>query len=143
MIPFSLKRSRERSDQDKVLVDKAEIKRLRDEKIESDLLVLQTIEALASAIDAKDAYTNGHSVRVAEYSEMIAKRAGKDADYCEKIHMIGLLHDVGKIGVPEQIINKEGKLTDEEFAQIKRHPVIGYEILSKIKEMPELSIGVH
>ncbi len=143
IVPFLPLRKKAGDNQDKILVDKDEIYQLRAAKVESDLLVLQTIEALASAIDAKDAYTNGHSVRVAEYSAMIAERAGRDADFCEKIKMIGLLHDVGKIGVPEHIINKEGKLTDEEFAQIKRHPVVGYQILSKIKEMPELSIGAH
>ncbi len=104
-------------------------------------LVRQTAYALSEAIDAKDSYTNGHSRRVAEYSVEIAKRAGKSEDELDKIYLIALLHDVGKIGIAGSIINKEGKLTDEEYAAIKTHPVIGREILSKITIMPDLSIG--
>ena len=104
-------------------------------------LVRQTAYALSEAIDAKDSYTNGHSRRVAEYSVEIAKRAGKSGDELDKIYLIALLHDVGKIGIAGSIINKEGKLTDEEYAAIKTHPVIGREILSKITIMPDLSIG--
>ena len=103
----------------------------------------QTAEALASAIDAKDKYTHGHSSRVAKYSEQIARKAGFSEEECEKIYFAGLLHDVGKIGVPDQIINKEGKLTAEEFAQIKLHPVYGNQILCSINKSPYLSIGAH
>ena len=101
----------------------------------------QTADALASAIDAKDTYTNGHSRRVAKYSLGIAKEAGKSEEECEKVYFAALLHDVGKIGIPIEILQKKGRLTDEEFAQIKRHPVVGGEILSSIKESPWLSIG--
>ncbi|MCR4890982.1 MAG: HD domain-containing protein [Lachnospiraceae bacterium] len=101
----------------------------------------QTAEALASAIDAKDRYTNGHSRRVAEYSEMIAREAGKSDEECEKIYFTALLHDVGKIGVPIDILSKKGRLTDEEFEKIKEHPVIGGQILSSIRKSPWLSIG--
>ena len=97
--------------------------------------------ALSQAVDAKDHYTNGHSLRVAEYSRAIAKRAGKSEAECEDIFCMGLLHDVGKIGVHEDILNKEGKLSDEEFAAIKTHPVVGYEILQTITEIPGLSTG--
>ena len=103
----------------------------------------QTAEALANAIDAKDKYTHGHSSRVAMYSEKIARKAGKTDEECENIYFAGLLHDVGKIGVPDQIINKEGKLTSEEFAQIKLHPVYGNQILCSINRSPYLSIGAH
>ena len=96
---------------------------------------------LATAIDAKDTYTNGHSSRVAEYSRMIAARLGYSKSEQDEIYMMGLLHDVGKIGVPDEVINKTTKLSDEEFDLIKKHPIIGYEILGKITENPKLAIG--
>ena len=99
------------------------------------------VQSLADAIDAKDTYTNGHSGRVAEYSREIAKRYGYNTKEQSDIYMMGLLHDVGKIGVPDVVINKPGRLTDEEFEQIKRHPVIGDQILKNIQEMPSLSTG--
>ncbi|MCR5108279.1 MAG: HD domain-containing protein [Lachnospiraceae bacterium] len=101
----------------------------------------ETAEALSGAIDAKDRYTNGHSQRVAEYSQMIAREAGMSEDDCEKVYFAALLHDVGKIGVPMEILAKKGRLTDEEFEHIKQHPVIGGQILSSIRNSPWLSIG--
>lgn len=101
----------------------------------------QTVEALASAVDAKDSYTHGHSARVAKYARQIAERAGLSEDECDDIYLAGLLHDVGKIGIDDQIINKAGRLTNEEFAIIKQHPVLGDEILAKIHMSPYLSIG--
>lgn len=100
---------------------------------------IQIASALATAIDAKDTYTNGHSSRVAEYSKMIAERAGYSEPEQDEIYMMGLLHDVGKIGVPDQVINKPSKLTDEEFELIKKHPVVGNDILSSIKDRPKLA----
>ncbi|MBQ3790514.1 MAG: response regulator [Lachnospiraceae bacterium] len=108
---------------------------------ECESLSRHVVQTLAEAIDAKDTYTNGHSDRVATYSREIAKRYGYSESAQNDIYMMGLLHDVGKIGVPDEIINKPGKLTDEEFAAIKSHPVIGDRILKKVKEMPKLSIG--
>jgi putative two-component system response regulator len=104
-------------------------------------LSLHVVHTLADAIDAKDAYTKGHSGRVAEYAREIAKRAGYSFDRQEEIYMMGLLHDVGKIGVPDAVINKPGKLTDEEFEIIKTHPGRGARILQNIEEMPKLAIG--
>lgn len=101
----------------------------------------QVITALAGAIDAKDSYTNGHSKRVAEYSMELARRLGMTAAECNEIYDVALMHDVGKIGIPDTIINKPGKLTDEEFRIIKSHTEQGYEILKTISELPELSIG--
>ena len=101
----------------------------------------QTTTALASAIDAKDEYTHGHSARVAEYSRKIAEYCGKSRSECEEIYYVALLHDVGKIGMPEAIINKKGKLNEEEFAVIKQHPVLGAQILHSITEYPNLIIG--
>ena len=104
-------------------------------------LSLHVVETLADAIDAKDAYTEGHSGRVAEYSRKIAQRAGYTVERQEEIYMMGLLHDVGKIGVPDAVINKPGRLTDEEFEKIKAHPGRGAKILQNIEEMPQLAIG--
>lgn len=118
-----------------------EIEFYRQEREKEHDMFEQTAEALATAIDAKDKYTHGHSNRVAQYSQMIARDAGKTDEECEQIYFAALLHDVGKIGVDESIINKDGRLTDEEFAQIKMHPIYGSQILSQIQQSPYLSIG--
>ena len=120
-----------------------EIVFLKEEQKNMRMMFEQTARALATAIDAKDEYTHGHSMRVAEYSQKIAMVAGKDIDFCSEIYFAGLLHDVGKIGVPNKIINKNGKLTEEEFAEIKKHPVIGKQILSSISKSPYLSIAAN
>ena len=96
------------------------------------------VQTLAEAIDAKDTYTHGHSSRVAEYSREIARRAGYSETAQNEIYMMELLHDVGKIGVPDAVINKPGRLDDEEFAQIKTHPGKGARILAG---MPDLVKG--
>ena len=118
-----------------------EIKFLLEEQKAMKRLFEQTATALVNAIDAKDAYTQGHSVRVAEYARKIAELVGKNEDECEEIYFAGLLHDVGKIGVPGDIINKNGKLTPEEYEIIKKHAEKGGQILSSITEYPYLSIG--
>lgn len=118
-----------------------EIEFYRHEKEKEHDMFEQTAEALASAIDAKDKYTHGHSSRVAMYSQMIAREAGKSEEECEDIYFSALLHDVGKIGIADTIINKDGKLTDDEFAQIKLHPLYGSQILSQIHQSPTLQIG--
>ena len=105
------------------------------------LLFEQTAEALVSAIDAKDKYTRGHSTRVAEYSKKIAQAYGMSESECNDVYYAALLHDVGKIGISDNIINKEGRLTDEEYAEIKMHPVIGKQILSRISRSSYLSDG--
>lgn len=116
----------------------------RDEKdLSLRRLFEQTATALVNAIDAKDKYTHGHSSRVAEYSRMIAEKAGKSPRECDDIYYVALLHDVGKIGIPEAIINKEGKLTDEEYGIIKQHSALGAQILQSINEIPYLSLGAH
>ena len=120
-----------------------EIEFLKEEQNNMRVMFEQTATALANAIDAKDEYTHGHSMRVAEYALKIAQLAGKNEKYCSEVYFAGLLHDVGKIGVPISIINKSGKLTDEEFAEIKKHPVIGRQILSGIDKSPYLSIAAN
>lgn len=106
-------------------------------------LTIQIVMTLSGAVDAKDPYTNGHSRRVAEYSREIALRAGYDQAYGERIYLIGLLHDIGKIGIPDTIINKPDRLSDEEYELAKNHPVVGCKILENIPEFPELAIGAH
>ncbi len=106
-------------------------------------LSLHIVQTLADAIDAKDTYTHGHSRRVAEYATEIARRHGHSEQECHDIYMMGLLHDVGKIGVPDAVINKPGRLTDDEFALIKQHPPKGARILANIQEMPRLATGAH
>ena len=98
-------------------------------------------EAFAKVIDMKDRYTNGHSSRVAQYTAMLARELGCDEETVEKYYRIALLHDVGKVGVPQEVLNKPGKLTDEEFEIIKSHTSQGYEALKQITIMPELAIG--
>ena len=110
-------------------------------KDEVKTLSVEVMEALAHTIDAKDEYTIGHSVRVAKYSRMIAERMGLSAGECENVYYMGLLHDIGKIGVPNEIINSPTKLTDEEYRVIKTHPGLGFEILAEIKSRPDLSTG--
>ena len=110
-------------------------------KDEVKALSVEVMEALAHTIDAKDEYTRGHSIRVAKYSRMLAQKLGLSAEDCENVYYMGLLHDIGKIGVPNEIINSTTKLTDEEYAVIKTHPGVGYDILAEIKSRPDLSIG--
>jgi putative two-component system response regulator len=108
---------------------------------ENEMLMVQVVHALADAIDAKDVYTKGHSGRVAEYAREIAKRYGYSERKQDEIYVTALLHDVGKIGVPDEVINKPSKLTDEEFALIKAHPRLGADILDNIHSMPNLKAG--
>lgn len=123
------------------LLQEVERKTLENESLYKRLS-LHIVETMAEAVDAKDTYTHGHSRRVAEYSKEIARRYGYTGKRCNDIYMMALLHDVGKIGVPDAVINKPGRLTEDEFALIKEHPGKGARILKNIKEMPELVIGV-
>ena len=100
-------------------------------------LFLQVVSSLAAAIDTKDEYTKGHSSRVAEYARMIAKRSGFSDARQDEIYMLGLLHDVGKIGIPNGLLNKPGTLTDDEFAQIRKHSAMGASILKNIENDPK------
>ena len=109
------------------------------EKLER--LSMQIVKALSGAIDAKDTYTNGHSTRVAEYAREIAKRVGFSKNEQDDIYMMGLLHDIGKIGIPDAIINKPAALSDEEYEIIKTHPAVGAGILKNITELPKLMTG--
>ncbi len=116
-----------------------EMERTSNQKL--DDANMKMIRALVRTIDAKDRYTNGHSLRVADYAAKIAEKMGKSPEEQKQIYYAGLLHDVGKIRVPEDIINKPGKLTSEEFEQIKIHPVTGYHILKDIYEDKSMALA--
>ena len=116
-------------------------KKEHESKEKLDNMNANIIRALAYTIDAKDRYTSGHSQRVADYSLAIAKRMGKSEEEQRIIYYAGLLHDVGKIRVPEEVINKPGKLTEDEFEQIKVHPISGYHILKGIHDDEQIAQG--
>lgn len=99
---------------------------------ELERLSQETFEAIAKAVDTNDPYTAGHSKRVARYAQELAFRLGFSEQEADEIYYAGLIHDVGKLGIDNSIINKKGKLTDEEYTEIKRHPSLGYEILKGI-----------
>jgi putative nucleotidyltransferase with HDIG domain len=105
-------------------------------------LMMGLLHSLTSAVDAKDAYTCGHSERVALLSRQLAQQIGLTDAEVEQIYTAGLLHDVGKIGVPETVLQKTGKLTPEEFEQMKKHPEIGARILADVKQLKHILPGV-
>ena len=108
----------------------AYIKSIDDKQKQLERVTLQTISTIANIIDAKDEYTKGHSYRVAEYSSMLAKEIGYDDEGVANVKYVGLLHDIGKIGIPDSILNKPGKLNDSEYALMRKHAEIGGNILS-------------
>lgn len=98
----------------------------------------EIIECIMCALDAKDAYTAGHSQRVSDMALEICRLIDLNDEDTQKIHIAAHLHDVGKIGIPDAVLQKEGKLNDDEWIQIKKHPQIGAEILSKSNQLNEL-----
>ncbi len=120
---------------------KVKTRRLMQKREEDRVFVNQIIKAFAKCIDLKDKYTNGHSFRVARYTALIAERLGYDEQQIDDIYNIGLLHDIGKIAVPDQILGKPEALTKEEFEIISHHAQNGYEILKEIEIRPDLAIG--
>jgi HD-GYP domain-containing protein (c-di-GMP phosphodiesterase class II) len=107
---------------------------------EVERLFLDVMKAIASIIDAKDGYTHKHSERVAAFGVRLAQQLGFDADSRSVVELSGLLHDVGKIGVPDAILNKPGKLTDSEFKEMRLHPLHGARILSNIQSQKVVSL---
>lgn len=105
-------------------------------------LLIGVIRTMMNSLDAKDPYTCGHSDRVATYSRIIALKMGLSEKEAEQIFTAGLVHDIGKVGVPDHILKKPDRLTDEEFAEIKKHPEIGYNILKHIKAFSYVLPGV-
>jgi len=123
-------------------------KELKSELDKKQQLFMRTTIALVAAIEAKDNYTHGHTTRVTNLSLAIAKklaqknRRSMDSKFMENLHIASLLHDVGKIGIPEQILNKRGSLTVGERNKIKEHPMIGATILKPIKELEHSLSGI-
>ena len=109
---------------------------------DSESLMMGLLHSLVAAVDAKDAYTCGHSVRVGLFAKRLAVEAGYEEAFAERVYFAGLLHDVGKIGIDDAVLRKPGKLTEEEFAQIRRHPEIGYRILKGISQIHDILPGV-
>lgn len=101
----------------------------------------ETIATIASMIEAKDSYTKGHSVRVSEYSARLAKELGWTTDKISNLRYVALLHDIGKVGIPDSVLNKPGKLTEIEFGVIKSHTNIGGDILNDIRTIAGVSLG--
>ncbi len=118
------------------------IEKLKKALSENNQLFLGTIRALATAIDEKDPYTRGHSVRVNKYAVIIAKYMGLSGDEIKDIHVASLLHDVGKIGIDDSILKKPSPLTDEEYSIMKQHPEKGANIMSPIKQMYNIIPGM-
>ena len=110
-------------------------------QLEYKHITLESIQAIARTIDAKDEYTNGHSTRVGYYSRLIAENLGMSKDELDNMYYIALLHDIGKIAIPDKILNKPGKLTDEEFVIMKSHTVRGAKILKGISTIPHIIEG--
>lgn len=115
--------------------------RLKRRQAEYQSIIEQALKTFANTIDAKDTYTNGHSVRVAAYTLEIAKRLKLSEEEQERIYYIALMHDIGKIGIADEILNKPGKLTPEERKVIMSHPAIGGEILKDFSSLPGISEG--
>jgi energy-coupling factor transport system substrate-specific component len=101
------------------------------------------IDAFSICIDGKDSYTNGHSLRVARYTKMLAQKLGEDEATAQKYYNIAMLHDIGKIGIPDEILNKPGKLTEEEYDTIKTHTYRGFEILKRVKTQKNIAEGAY
>jgi len=127
-----------------VMADEIEdqIRKLKRAARENHELFMGTIRAMAQAIDAKDPYTRGHSMRVNRYSVIVAKELGLTGTQLREIHVSSLMHDVGKIGINDAILQKPGKLTDEEFEIMKTHTVLGANIVAPIRQMKRIIPGL-
>lgn len=104
-------------------------------------MTTQTITAIANALDAKDAYTEGHAERVSAYSAHIAEKLGMSEEEVRNIRFVALFHDIGKIGVPDSVLNKPGRLSDDEYGQMKQHTVVGGEIIKDLDMIPGVFVG--
>ena len=119
----------------------AQIKKYNVRHERDNVIINESIETFTGFIDAKDPYTNGHSKRVAIYTRCLAEEMGYAGEELDRIYYVALLHDCGKIGVPDSILGKPGKLTDEEFEMIKSHTVLGGKILSHFKSLENAGEG--
>lgn len=112
---------------------------VKEEIVRQQAFTFQILTSLSSLIDAKDDYTHGHSQRVAKYATLIGRSYGLSEDDLQVLHTAALLHDIGKIGVSDIILRKEGKLNDEEYKVMQEHPLIGYRVLRNITTMPDIA----
>lgn len=110
--------------------------------IDRETMFTDVVATLVSTIEAKDPYTCGHSERVADYSRRLAELIGFDSENARRVYLSGLLHDIGKISIPDSILQKQSRLSDEEFAIVKQHPVNGWNILKGLKTMQSMKDGV-
>jgi HD-GYP domain-containing protein (c-di-GMP phosphodiesterase class II) len=115
---------------------------IRELLSDRERLLAGVVRTIVNALDAKDSYTCGHSERVAEFARLTAEAMGVPEKECEQIHMAGLLHDIGKIGIPDRILNKTSAVTEQEMECVRRHPVIGYEILQHLSSFEYVLPGV-
>ena len=109
---------------------------------ENRQLFIDSIEMIAAAVDAKDPYTKGHSRRVSQYSVTLARELGLPEDEVDRIRVSATLHDVGKIGIEDRVLKKPGVLTNEEFDLMKRHTIMGFEIVRQVKQLAEMLPGI-
>jgi HD-GYP domain-containing protein (c-di-GMP phosphodiesterase class II) len=118
------------------------VRKLKQALRQNQELFLETIRTLAAAIDAKDPYTRGHSERVSSYSMAISRHLGLSQDEVFRVHIAAILHDVGKLGIRESILNKPGGLSDDEFEIMRQHPAIGAQIMSPIRMLKDIIPGI-
>lgn len=111
-------------------------------KKQNKKIIKESLNAIIKTLEAKDRYTHGHSHRVAHYALLIAKKLSFTEEQLIEIELAALLHDIGKISTPDNILNKPGKLTPEEFEVIKEHPVQSYEILSEVTHLKQIALWV-
>jgi putative nucleotidyltransferase with HDIG domain len=118
------------------------VRRLKQALRQNQELFLETIRTLAAAIDAKDPYTRGHSERVSSYSMAIARHLGLSQDEVFRVRTAAILHDVGKLGIRDGILNKPGGLTDDEYAVMQQHTAIGAQIMEPIRMLKDIIPGI-
>ena len=123
------------------VITSVQIRQYNERHRRDNEIITESIETFTGFIDAKDPYTNGHSKRVANYTKQIAAQMGYEGEELDRIFYVALLHDCGKIGVPDSILGKPGKLTKEEFEIIKSHTLRGGEILSSFKSLEDADEG--
>src|SRR6185369_1816156 len=110
----------------------------RLEQATQERISVATLEALVNALEAKDPYLRGHSARVADLSANIATELGMNEEEVDRVRMAGRLHDLGKIGTRDAVVNKEGPLTPEEFEHVKQHVIIGAQILAPLVHLGDI-----
>ena len=149
--PFHLEevraRVRQAMEKRRLLLENRDYQQRLEEKVRAQArrledLFFASIQSLAQALEVKDAYTRGHSSRVSQYSVVIAHAMGLDDDTVRQVELGGHVHDIGKIGVREAVLNKHGPLTDEEYRHIMSHPVVGWEILRPLLRETPLALDI-